>query len=124
MRHHAYEVPLAYETIKIASALKARIVFTIYAAERPKTVKRPRNKVEADAGHGQAPFNSLVRRLTENHRLKGGGFLFRLKTAEDETQHSAKFLSEFRLTKQPRTPTGQYIIPPVQPNNAEAKWFS
>ena len=45
MRPHAYEVPIAYETIKIASALKARIVFTIYAAERSKTVKKPPNKL-------------------------------------------------------------------------------
>jgi len=44
MRPHSYEIPLAYETIKIASALKARIVFTIYAAEVPKSVKRPPNK--------------------------------------------------------------------------------
>jgi len=41
MRPRGYVIPLAYETIKIASALKARIVFTIYAAEMPKSVKRP-----------------------------------------------------------------------------------
>ncbi len=44
MQPHSYEIPLAYETIKIASALKARIVLTIYAAEVPKSVKRPPNK--------------------------------------------------------------------------------
>jgi hypothetical protein len=44
MRPHSYAIPLAYETIKIASALKARIVFTIYAAEVPKSVKWPPNK--------------------------------------------------------------------------------
>jgi hypothetical protein len=44
MRPHSYAIPLAYETIKIASALKARIVFTIYAAEVPKSVKRSSNK--------------------------------------------------------------------------------
>jgi hypothetical protein len=44
MRPHSYAIPLAYETIKIVSALKARIVFTIYAAEVPKSVKRPPNK--------------------------------------------------------------------------------
>jgi hypothetical protein len=40
----SYEVALAYETIKIASELKARIVLTIYAAEVPKSQKRPPNK--------------------------------------------------------------------------------
>ena len=44
MRPHSYEIPLAYETIKIASALKARIVFTIYPAGVPKSVKRAPNK--------------------------------------------------------------------------------
>ncbi len=44
MQPHSYEIPLAYETLKLASALKARIVLTIYAAEVPKNVKRPRNK--------------------------------------------------------------------------------
>jgi hypothetical protein len=44
MRPHSYEIPLAYETIKIASALKARIVFTIYAAEAPKSKKGPAKK--------------------------------------------------------------------------------
>jgi hypothetical protein len=44
MRPRSYAIPLAYETIKIVSALKARIVFTIYAAEAPKSVKRPLSK--------------------------------------------------------------------------------
>jgi hypothetical protein len=54
MRPHSYEIPLAYETIKIASALKARIVFTIYAAEVPKSVKRPLNKSsQRRSAHGR-----------------------------------------------------------------------
>jgi hypothetical protein len=44
MEPHSYEIPLAYETIKLASELKARIVLTVYAAEVPKSPKRPPNK--------------------------------------------------------------------------------
>lgn len=36
--------PLSNETIGLATALKARIVFTIYAAQWPKSVKRLSNK--------------------------------------------------------------------------------
>jgi hypothetical protein len=46
MQPHSYEIPIAYETIKIVSELKARIVLTIYAAEVPKSQKRPPNKGE------------------------------------------------------------------------------
>jgi hypothetical protein len=56
MRPHSYEIPLAYEIIKIASALKARIVFTIYAAEVPKSVKRPPKK----SCSGGRPWASAV----------------------------------------------------------------
>lgn len=56
----SYAIPLAYETIKIASALKALIVFTIYAAEVPRP---PQQVVAAEAGHGPAPLNSLVKVL-------------------------------------------------------------
>ena len=34
MRPHAYEIPISIEAIEIASTLKARIVFTIYAPEK------------------------------------------------------------------------------------------
>jgi hypothetical protein len=44
MQPHYYEIPLAYETIKVASELKARIVFTVYAAELPQSQKRPPNR--------------------------------------------------------------------------------
>ena len=37
---HAYEIPLAHGTIEAASALNARIVITIYAAEDAKAAKR------------------------------------------------------------------------------------
>ena len=55
LQPHSYEIPLAYETLKIASALKARIVFTIYAAEVRKSVKRPSDKsLQRQTGHGPA----------------------------------------------------------------------
>jgi len=41
MQPHAYEIALAHETIEAVSALRARIVLTVYAAEEAGTAKGP-----------------------------------------------------------------------------------
>jgi len=39
MQPHSYEIRLAHETVKTVSALKARIVVTVYGAELASTAK-------------------------------------------------------------------------------------